>query len=84
MFTTYIIQSFETGKYYIGCTNNTKRRLNEHNSNKTKSLKNKGPFKLVYEEKYDSLTLARKRELQIKSYKGGNAFKKLVMNAGMV
>jgi predicted GIY-YIG superfamily endonuclease len=41
-------------------------------------LKNRGPFKLVYKEEYTTLKEARERERQIESYKGGNAFKKLI------
>ena len=79
MYFVYILQSLKTFKYDIGSTNNVERRIQEHSSNKTASLKNKGPFKLVYTEEYPTLLEARQRELQIKAYKGGNAFKKLVM-----
>ena len=78
MYYTYIIRSLSNGKYYIGYTSDLKQRLFEHNQNKTKSLRNRGPFEFVYFEGYQDKTEARKRELQIKSYKGGNAFKKLV------
>ncbi len=81
MFTVYVLRSIKTNKYYIGCTNNVVRRLEEHNNNKTRSLKNKGPFELIYTENYNSLSEARKRELKIKSYKSGNAFKKLIKRA---
>jgi len=78
MYYTYIIQSIKTGEYYIGYTSNLKQRLLEHNFNKTKSLRNRGPFKIIHSEKFQTKIDARKRELKIKSYKGGNAFKKLV------
>ena len=78
MFTVYVLQSIKTGKYYIGSTNNLERRLKEHNSNKTRSLKNRGPFEVRFQEVYNTLSEAIKRELKIKSYKGGNEFKKLM------
>jgi len=78
MYYAYIIYSTNNGKYYTGSTNNLDRRLREHNSNQTKSLKNKGPFELIYFEEFNTLTEARKRELKIKSYKGGNGFRKLI------
>ena len=78
MFTVYILKSVTTGRFYVGCTNNVNRRLEEHNKNKTRSTKNKGPFELIHQENYNSLSEGRKREQIIKSYKGGNAFKKLV------
>lgn len=78
MYFTYIIQSTKTGKYYIGSTSNLERRLHEHNHNNTQSLKNKGPFVLIYKETFETVAEARKRESMIKSYKGGNAFKRLI------
>ena len=68
-------------KYYIGSTADIDKRIKEHNSGKTRSLKNKGPFRLVYSERFNSKTEALKREHQIKSFKGGNAFKKLINKA---
>jgi len=78
MFYVYILQSEVTKRYYFGYTNDLNRRLQEHNSNKTQSLKNGGPFKIVHVESFEDSTSARRRELQIKSYKGGNAFRNLV------
>jgi len=78
MFYVYIIKSSKTNKYYIGYTNNLERRLFEHNHNNTQSLKNKGPFILIYKEQFINKLDATKRERQIKSYKGGNEFKKLL------
>ncbi len=37
---------------------------------------------MVYYEKFSSKREAIKREKQIKSYKGGNAFKKLIGDVG--
>jgi len=75
---TYILQSKTTGKYYIGSTNNKEKRVNEHNIGKNKSTRNKGPWETVYYEEFSSRMEARRRELKIKSYKGGNAFKNLI------
>ncbi|MBI2074794.1 MAG: hypothetical protein HYT83_03090 [Candidatus Levybacteria bacterium] len=38
----------------------------------------RGFWRLIHKEEYSSLAEARRREKQIKSYKGGNAFKKLI------
>lgn len=54
------------------------KRLTEHNRGKTKSLKDKGHFEFVYIEEYKDKQSATARERQIKSYKGGEAFRKLV------
>jgi putative endonuclease len=78
MFYTYIIQSETTRKYYIGSSEDPNKRLKQHNAGKTKSLKNKGPFKLILVENFPTRSEAYTRELQIKSYKGGEAFKNLI------
>lgn len=73
----YILQS-ESEKYYVGSTSDVEKRLYYHHSGKNRSTKNKGPWKLIYIEAYEDKQSALKREKQIKSYKGGNAFKKLL------
>ena len=77
MFFVYIIKSVLSGKYYIGCTDNINRRLNEHNSNLSKYTRNKGPWMLKYKEQYESLKEARRREKQIKSWKSRESIEKL-------
>ena len=74
----YILQSLKDEKYYIGSTSNVAARLVYHNSGLQRSTKNRAPFKLVLFEVYNSKDEALKREKQIKSWKGGEAFRKLV------
>ncbi len=80
MFYVYILQSEKDNGYYIGYTANLSIRLLWHNEGKNKSTKNRGPLKLVYIEQYKNKNDAIKREKEIKSYKGGNAFKKIIKN----
>lgn len=74
----YIIQSKNDGGYYIGITNNLKRRIKQHNAGKTKSTKAKRPWKLVYSEKFESLKEAARREKEIKSWKNTGNFLKSI------
>ncbi len=74
----YIIQSLKTKKYYIGITSDINQRIKHHNSGANKSTKNKGPWILVYQEIFPNKNQAWLREKQIKKYKSGEAFKKLV------
>ena len=78
MFYVYVIKSDATGRYYIGSSCNIENRLKQHNNGQAKTTRHKGPYKLVYKEEFIIKTEALKREKQIKSYKGGRAFKKLI------
>ena len=78
MYYVYILRSKKTGKYYTGYTRDVEKRLQEHNNGKTKSLRKHIPLEIVRIEPYTFYEEARKRELQIKKYKSGEAFKKLI------
>lgn len=75
---TYILQNSFSQRYYIGSTNDIRRRLSEHNRGQTKSTHRKGVWHLIYKESYNTSLEAHNRELKIKSYKGGIAFKKII------
>ncbi|QIA08232.1 GIY-YIG nuclease family protein [Draconibacterium halophilum] len=74
----YILQSLKDGKYYIGYTTDVDKRICYHNSGKQRSTKSRIPFRIIYTEEFATRQLALKREKKIKSYKGGNAFKRLI------
>ncbi len=78
MYYVYIIRSLKDGGYYIGYTNNLERRLQDHNRGKCKSVKYRGSFELVCKEGFETKLEACRRERQIKRFKGGEAFKKLI------
>jgi len=78
MYKIYVLQSLLNKRYYIGHTKNLDKRLKQHNSGKVRSTKNSKPWKLIYTEEFPTKQGAYKRELQIKSYKGGEAFKRLI------
>jgi putative endonuclease len=77
MFYVYILVN-DKKRHYIGYTNCLESRLLAHNSNKVRATKNKGPWEILCFEEYQTKSEAYKRELQIKNYKGGNAFKLLI------
>jgi putative endonuclease len=78
MYYTYILQSLKDEKYYIGSTSDIESRLKFHNSGLQRSTRHRVPFRLVYSESFEDKPEAINREKQIKSYKGGEAFKKLI------
>jgi len=79
MFYVYILNSSICKKHYIGSTDDLERRLFEHNSGKVKSTQAYKPWVMIYTELFYTRNEAFKREKQIKSYKGGKAFKKLLL-----
>ncbi|MDD4902759.1 MAG: GIY-YIG nuclease family protein [Patescibacteria group bacterium] len=78
MYKIYILQSSKTKRYYIGQTENLTERILRHNSGVVRSTKNGLPWDIIYTEDHKSRTDALKREKEIKSYKGGIKFKKLL------
>jgi len=52
MFYVYVLLSLKDGKFYIGYTEDLKRRLKEHNSGKNISTKSRLPLKLIYYESH--------------------------------
>ena len=64
--------------YYVGACADIDKRVEDHNKNRTRSTKNKGPYRLVHIEEFKTKNDALAREKLIKRYKGGRAFKKLI------
>ena len=78
MFTVYILLNTLMNRHYIGSTGDLKRRIIEHNRGQIKSTRFKGEWKLVHQEDFENKLEVKRRERHMKSYKGGNAFKKLL------
>ncbi len=78
MYSVYILRSKLTGIHYTGYTSDIEERMKYHNSGKTASLRKHRPLEIIRVEAYNSLQEARNRERQIKSYKSGEAFRKLL------
>jgi len=78
MFHTYILKSEKNGSYYIGSCRDINKRISLHNRGFVKSTKRYIPWKLVYDEEYKTLLEAKKRELQIKSWKKRSMIEKLI------
>ena len=78
MYFVYILQSEEGKNYYVGHAKDLGIRLKQQNDGKVTSTKSRRPWKIVHREKLETKQEAYRRELQIKSYKGGEAFRKLL------
>ena len=66
----YILLSGKDGKFYTGSTKDLKRRINEHNSGRVDSTKDRLPIKLIYYEACIDEIDARAREKYLKSGMG--------------
>ena|SRR3989344_6698114 len=78
MWDVYVLKSLQDEKCYTGYTNDIVRRLKEHNSGHTKSLKRRRPLVLIYRETYSDKILAQRRERFFKSGKGREWLKRLL------
>lgn len=71
----YVLRSEVDGRFYVGMTQNVKRRFQEHNNGKTKSTKGYRPWILFFYEEYETRLEARKREKYLKSGIGSEYIK---------
>ena len=66
----YVLRSLATGHSYTGATTNLKVRLERHNSDMSRSTKNRGPWVVVHQEEFATLSEAYRREKALKTGKG--------------
>jgi putative endonuclease len=74
----YILQSEKDESFYIGYTSDLQRRLDEHNSGKTRYSSKKCPWKIVYYEDFENKTEAIKREKFLKRQKNRQFYQRLI------
>ena len=70
MFYTYVLQSLNDMKFYVGYTKDLKLRFEKHTKGFVKSTMDRRPLKLVYYEACLSQADALKREKYFKTYHG--------------
>ncbi len=66
MYYVYMIESLQTGIYYKGSTSDYTRRLNEHNNGINVYTKGKGPWKLIFVQKFETKSEALLKEKKLK------------------
>ena len=74
----YILQSGTTGRFYIGSTPDLHRRLAEHLRGHALATRSRGPWRVVCQEQFETLLTARRRELEIKSWKSATMIRALI------
>jgi putative endonuclease len=74
----YILQSLKNSRYYIGSTNDLKRRFDQHQSGYSGYTRNNRPFKLVFNQKYLTLNEARRAEAWLKKQKDRKLLEQII------
>lgn len=74
----YILKSNKNNSFYIGSSGNVTKRVILHNRSMVKSTKRYAPWKIVYQECFSNLSLARKKELYLKSLKKREPIENLI------
>ena len=70
MYYTYILLSKKDRNFYTGCTDNLRKRFEEHNNGRVKSTKHRIPIELIYYEACVCKEDAYRREKYLKTGKG--------------
>jgi putative endonuclease len=81
---TYVLRSTSTGASYTGATTNLENRLAQHNSDQSRSTKNRGPWILIHHEEYATLAEARRREIFLKSGRGRDELKRILQEKSAI
>jgi putative endonuclease len=76
-FYVYLLLSLKDKRSYLGSTINLTDRLKEHERGECKSTRDRRPLILIYQEEYDTLAKARKRERYLKTRNGRRELKKI-------
>lgn len=66
MFYVYLLKSIKDESFYIGQTDDIKKRLQRHNSGFVQTTKNRVPWIVLGYEQYDTREKARWREYELK------------------
>lgn len=77
-FYVYYLYAPSHGEFYVGFTNNLKRRVEEHNQGLNQSTKAYKPWKLIYYESHTNRDDARRREKYLKTTAGRQALRKML------
>jgi putative endonuclease len=78
MFYAYVLKSMLHDYFYKGHCKDLQKRLLQHNSGMTASIKPFIPFEIVYFEEFETLQEAIKREKYFKPAEGRRFLKKIM------
>jgi len=67
---TYVLRSLKDRLFYIGFSDDLRKRVKDHNAGKNVSTKNRRPLELIFYEAFSSKVDALRRETYFKTTKG--------------
>lgn len=76
----YVLQSLKDKQFYVGYSNNLKKRVKDHNEGKVYSTKFRRPLKLIYYEACLNQQDTTKREKYLKTAWGKRYIKNRLKN----
>ena len=77
MYYVYVLLSSQDKKFYIGFSEDVKKRLADHNAGRNTSTKPRRPFELIYYEAHLSKEDALRREAYFKTTKGKSTLRQI-------
>ena len=78
MYYVYVLLSLKDYRFYIGYTEDVKKRLADHNEGRNTSTKPRRPLKLIYYEAHISKDNALRREGYFKTAKGKSTLNQML------
>ncbi len=77
----YVLRSAKDGQFYIGSTNDVRRRVQQHQRGENVSTAKRLPVELLYFEGHTSKEDALRREKYLKSTKGRTMLRQILRGA---
>jgi len=74
----YILKDKISGKHYTGSCLDVSKRIQRHNNHTGGQTTSRGEWALLCYKEFETVEEARKVEKLLKSYKGGNSFRKII------
>jgi len=74
----YILQSLKNGRYYIGSTIDINQRFLWHSKGRVISTKKLLPVKLILQQEYPTISIARSIENKLKKFKRRDFINKII------
>jgi putative endonuclease len=81
MYFVYILQSLSTKRFYVGQCDHLIERFYEHQTGRTVSTRNRGPWWMPCYEVYPTRGKAMKREREIKAKKSADSIRRIIRHA---